>query len=184
MKKKTLYVMFLSTVVLVLFSARSFADDVYTKEGRRFIGSIIEETETSVTLRSEEGTVIINQSDIMHIERSSEPESAATGFSVKNIIQDIKSTYRKLSHNNWHFVRRKIKVFHGRVFVALNKNKVYQLITNIEAVERFRQDNYKSFIFAVYMVLLLLVGMVFSFIQRLIYGVYCRFRGMKPRYDT
>lgn len=184
MKKKTVYLLFFTIAVIMLFSARSFADDVYMKEGRRFIGSIIEETEDSVTLKNEEGTVIINQSDILHIERSSEPESATTGFSLKNIIRDIKSTYRKLSHNNWHFVRRKIKVFHGRVFLALNKNKVYRLITNIKAVERFRQDNYKSFVFAVYMVLLLLVGMVFSFIQRLIYGVYCRCRGMKPRYDT
>jgi hypothetical protein len=184
MQKKTLCQMCIVSAMMVMFSTSCLADDVYTKEGRRLIGSIIEESEASLTLKNEEGTFIINQSDVLHIERSAEPESPSTGLSPKNIIDDLKQTYRKLSHNNWHFVRSKIRRAHAKLFFALNKNKLYRLITDIDGIQRFRQENYKSFVFAVYMILLLMVGMVFGFIQKLIYSIYCKFRGIKPRYDT
>ena len=70
----------------------------------------------------------------------------------------------------------------GKSSIAFRKMPT--LITEIDSIERFRDENYKSFVFAVYMVILLILGMILSFVQKIVYRIYCKMRGVKPRYDA
>jgi len=179
MKKIGLVVLMGCLFLVVVMSI--YADDVYTKEGKKFVGSIIEETDESLTVETENGIVLVNKTDLMHVEKSETEESTEP---AKNIIDTIKKVYHKVSRNKWFYVRRRVKRFHTKLFLELNKNRIYQLVTGLKGVERFRDENYKSFVFAVYMVLLLIVGMILTFIQKMFYKAYCKIKGIKPRYDT
>jgi len=116
----------------------------------------------------------------MHVERSDESVGAQ---SSQSLIQRVKKFYHKVSRNNWFFVRKRVKQVHGKLFLFLNQNRLYQLISKIGAVDSFRNQNYKAYVFAVYMLLLLIVGMILSVVQRIVYVLYCKIRGVKPRYD-
>jgi hypothetical protein len=174
--KKILNIIFL----FLLVPSLCFAVDVYTKEGKKFVGIVTEETDQYVQLKTDEGTVIINTIDIVHIERGDVAEKKES----QSFMEEVKKYYTKVSQNKWYYVRQQIKRAHGKLFVVLNKNRVYQLVTKIKAVDSFRIDNYKTYVFAVYMVLLLIVGMILSFIQKLLYALYCKMKGIKPRYDV
>ena len=181
-----------SLLFCILCAAGVCADDVYTKEGKRFKGTITQETEKALTLQTDAGTVIVNKSDVLHIERDKKTEEKKEPrnwyervfMTFEQGVSSVTELYEKMSRNNWHYPRRKIKQFHSKLFIELNKIKVYQMITRIEAVEKFRDNNYRSFVFAVYMVLLLIVGMILTVIQRILYSIYCKIRGVKPRYDV
>jgi hypothetical protein len=174
----------LTVSMFLFFAIQIYADDVYTREGKRFIGTITEENEATLTIKTDEGTLLLNKADLMHVEKSTDEGAQTKENFLVRTVDNIKKMYYQLSNNNWFYVRKNIKKFHGKLFLALNKNRLYQLITNINAIDRFRTENYKSFVFAVYMVILLALGMIVSFVQNLVYKTYCKMRGIKPRYDT
>ena len=76
MKRGFLFICFLSFVFLAAFStcAVSYADIVMLKNGRSLEGEIIEESGTTMTLRTKIGKVVFKRADVASEERRELPE--------------------------------------------------------------------------------------------------------------
>jgi len=169
---------FVMLVVLLLICSYLWADEVFMQDGTRFRGVVTEETAESISLKTEEGTVILNRNDIKHIERHEGDEPPQKGFFATSI-----ATIQSLPRNNWFIVRKAFLRVHNGIFAFLQRRRVYQYISTRESVEQFRGKSLGAYYFAVYMIVVIIITILVSVIKNTIMTVIRRVFGIKQRYD-
>ena len=177
--KQIKIVLFFLALGLIFYNINIYAAEIYTQEGARFAGEIAEETEETITLKSEQGTIILNRRDILHIEHEAKEACAPEGSYSERLVK----FWKKISKNNFLYVRRNLYKKHYRFFTWLEKRKIYQTISLMPSIAKYRKDNPGAYILAVYMVCLLILGLVLSFLERYIRAFFCKVFHRKQRYD-
>ena len=169
-----------SGIVLLLLCHYVNADEIFTHDGRRFQGIISEEGSDYFIIKTNEGTVILNKSDVLHIEQQA--DSKEYGREKRNAIERIIDFFKQLPKNNWHTLRVFFLRIHTRIFSFLEKNQLYRYCADKKMVQKFRRDNYKFYYFAVYMALFITITGIFAIVKGMILGILRRFFGVKRRY--
>ncbi|MCK5346643.1 MAG: hypothetical protein KAR20_24705, partial [Candidatus Heimdallarchaeota archaeon] len=177
----------LASLAIVLFVSIALADEVFTENGERYKGTIIEEDEVSVTIKTNEGTMFINRNDIIHIEKEKiqeEKDEFSTTCIVREKVKSSVDFLKKIPQNNWCIVRNLFYSMHCKLFVFLEKQTMYQYISSSQGSRNLRRENYKAYFFAVYMVLMIILAVVFSIVQSIVKSAVCKIFGIKMRYDV
>lgn len=171
---------FIIVLITISMNALVYADDVFLENGGQHTGAIVEENDEAITLQTKEGTMILLKKDIVHIQKNDDfkiKEKPKQGF-----IKSISKFFKKMPQNNWFVLRKPFLVFHARLFDFLERQALYQVITNRAGVIQFKRSNPKSYFFAVYMVLLMLITFIGNFIYVRIRRIVNRIRGVRERY--
>lgn len=156
------------------------ADEVFLKNGQRFKGQVIEETEEVLVMRVGEDTITFNKATVLHLEHG---ELAKEDLPSKKKEFHLGQFFRNLKKDNWHAVRRYFYKIHNRIFSVLEKNALYQRIANKKAIKDFRMKGRRNYFFGVYMVLLLIVSFILKIIKDTIMGILRKIYGVERRYD-
>ncbi|MBU1863387.1 MAG: hypothetical protein KKH94_06990 [Candidatus Omnitrophica bacterium] len=164
-------------IVSMLFSYCVWADEIFMNDGERYEGVIVEEHDADIVVKVSKGTMILNKSDIAHIEQSSIEEQK------KNFFETAVEYVKSLRKNNWYLFRIKVRRIHNRIFSILKKNVLFQFVARMKGVIKFRSENYGAYCFAVYMVLLIVVTLIFAALRDIIMKIIRRVFKLKQRYD-
>ena len=172
-------ILFLGIVLLLLCQSIS-ADEIFTHDGRRYQGIISEEGSDYYLMKTNEGTIILNKSDILHIEQQA--DNREYDVEQRSIKEKIIDFFQQLPKNDWYIVRVTFLRIHVRIFSFLEKNRIYRYFADKKLVQRFRRDNYKYYYFAVYMALFVAITGVFAIVKGIVIGIFRRFFGVKRRF--
>ncbi len=174
-------IVIVSLIVFLLGYSYVWADEVFTHDGRRFQGVISEEGEDYYMMKTKEGTIILNKSDILHLERHEDNKEHVE--ERDNFITKTIKYFKQLPKNDWYIVRVSLLRIHTYIFSFLEKNRIYRYFADKKMAQKFRRQNFKYYYFAVYMLLFITISVCFSIIKGSIFFIFRKMFGVRKRYD-
>jgi len=167
-------------IILICLCHYAAADEVFVRDGTRYTGIVAEEDDMSLMLQTPEGTLILNKSDIVHVERSSEAEREQMREESKKSFSEETVAFIQEGPKN---VKRYLLTCHRNIFLFLEKNRIYQFVAFQPIVRQFKNKSYRYYYFAVYMVLLIIVTLICSGIKNCVMVIVRKIFRIKQRYD-
>jgi len=154
------------------------ADDVYLQDGKHLIGTVSDETDENLMLKTNEGTFIVNKSNVIHIERNEPNPEAKKG--LKSIAHDLFTNIQNIKLRD---VRHKVKLVHLKIFQSLDRIGLYKRIINYPSIAKYKRENRAAYLLGVYMSLLLLLGVSLNIVKSIFLTIYCRLFNIKQKFD-
>jgi len=169
-------------IVAVLICQHVWADEIFLSDGQRYSGAITDQDEESITFKTNEGTIFLKKSEVVHIEKSA--TDIASGEDDISLLSAPVEYFNKIKRNNWYVPRMHCARIHNRIFHKLNKMSLYQFISMRPTIQNFRKQFPNYYFFAVYTVLFIGCVIVLSLIKNIIVMFIRKIFNVKQRYDV